>query len=139
MAAVMAAGPVEPVYRNPTQPSKNPTKLLDSGYRGWHYESKWEPFRKCVMARESGGNYKANGSYGSGAYQFIQSSWDTAMGRARMPEWVGVRPYLAPPAVQDEAFWVMANPRPKKKGLHGAFHWSPDWAKTIGKSVKDCR
>lgn len=126
-------------YKNPAQPSKNPDDLKDSQYVGWHHEQKWEPYRKCVMARESGGNYKADGPYGSGAYQFIQSTWDEAMRRARKPEWVGVRPHKAPPAYQDEAFFIMANPFPKKAGLHGRHHWSSRWAKEVlGVNVKDC-
>lgn len=138
-AAMLAAGPTEPQYRNPTQPSKDPAKLLDSGYRGWHYEPRWESFRKCVMARESGGNYKSDSRWGSGAYQFTQPTWNAAMTAAGMPEWVDVRPYLAPPSVQDEGFWITVNPKPKLKALHGAWHWDARWALTIGKTVKDCR
>ena len=125
-------------YKNPAQPSKNPEDLKDSQYRGWHYERKYEGFRKCVMARESGGSYKSNGRWGSGAYQFVQSSWDTAMERANMPEWIGVRPHKAPPYVQDAAFWVMANPYPKKKGLHGKHHWSSAHAASFGFRTFDC-
>jgi hypothetical protein len=125
-------------YKNPANPTKNASKLKDSQYRGWHYEKRWEGYRKCVMARESGGNYKANGRYGSGAYQFIQSTWDSAMKQAEKPEWVGVRPHKAPPYVQDEAFWAKANPYPKKAALHGRNHWSAAHALTIGAVVKDC-
>ena len=138
LTAVMANGPDEPLYRNPAKPTKVAAKLRDSGYRGSHYSPRHEPYRKCVMARESGGNYKANGPYGSGAYQFIQSTWNVYAERARKPEWVGVRPYLAPPTVQDEIFWLAANPKPKVKGLEGKHHWSVKWALTIGKKVRDC-
>lgn len=138
MLLIPAAAPDEPQYRNPAKPSKNPAELRDSGYRGFHYERKHEKFRKCVMARESGGNYKADSIYGSGAYQFVQKTWDMGAARAQMPEWVGVRPYLAPPTVQDEVFWVLANPMPKMKGLHGRHHWSSAHALTIGKRIKDC-
>ena len=125
-------------YKNPAKPSKNPEDLKPSQYRGFHYEKKWEPFRLCVAARESGGNYKVDGPWGSGAYQFVQSSWNEAMKRANMPEWVGVRPHKAPPYVQDEAFWVMANPYPKKKGLHGKHHWSSAHAAKFGFRTFDC-
>lgn len=125
-------------YKNPANPSKNPNKLRDSQYRGWHYEKRWETYRRCVMARESGGNYKANSTYGSGAYQFIQSTWDVAMDASNHPEWIGVRPHKAPPYIQDEAFWITANPFPKKKALHGRHHWSAAHALTIGATVKDC-
>ena len=113
-------------WRNPTQPSKSPDDLKDSQYRGWHFEAKYEPFRRCILARESGGNYRSDGPWGSGGYQFIQSTWDRAMKYAGYPEWVGVRPYLAPVYVQQEGFWVTANPYPKKSGLRGAHHWSTD-------------
>lgn len=125
-------------YKNPTKPSKTPSDLKDSQYKGWHYERKFEGFRKCVMARESGGNYKVDGKWGSGAYQFIQSTWDSAMKQAKMPEWVGVRPHKAPPHVQDEAFWIKANPYPKKKGLHGKQHWSSSHAAKFGFKTFDC-
>ena len=125
-------------YKNPAQPSKNPEQLKDSQYRGFHYEKRFEGFRKCVMARESGGNYKVDGPWGSGAYQFIQSTWDSAMRDANMPEWVGVRPHKAPPHVQDDAFWIKANPYPKKKGLHGKQHWSSAHAAKFGFRTFDC-
>ncbi len=125
-------------YKNPANPSKNAKKLKDSQYRGWHYEKKWEPYRKCVMARESGGNYKVDGKWGSGAYQFIQSTWDQAMKQARKPEWIGVRPHKAPPYVQDEAFWILANVYPKKAGLHGRHHWSSEHAAAFGFKTRDC-
>ena len=136
---VPAAAPDEPQYRNPAKPSKNAAELRDSGYRGYHYERRWESYRKCIMVRESGGNYKADGPYGSGAYQFIQKTWDIYVERANMPEWAGVRPYLAPPTVQDEVFWLAANPKPKKKGLHGRHHWSSGHAlQLLGAKVRDC-
>ena len=125
-------------YKNPAKPSKNPEDLKDSQYRGFHYEKRFEGFRKCVMARESGGNYKVDGPWGSGAYQFIQSTWDSAMRQAGMPEWVGVRPHKAPPHAQDEAFWIKANPYPKRKGLHGRSHWSSKHAAKFGFRTFDC-
>ena len=144
LTAALALGSASPAvganfdYKNPTKPTKNATKLSDSQYRGWHYEKRWEKYRKCVMARESGGNYKANGPYGSGSYQFIQSTWNTAMERANMPEWIGVRPHKAPPYVQDHGFWVMANPYPKQKGLQGKHHWSSAHAASFGFGTFDC-
>jgi len=125
-------------YKNPRNPTKEASKLKDSQYRGFFYEKKWEGFRKCVMARESGGNYKVDGRWGSGAYQFVQSTWNSAMQKAGKPEWTGVRPHKAPPYVQDEAFWIMANPYPKKKGLHGKHHWSSAHAAKFGFNTYDC-
>ena len=138
LSAVPAHADDHFTYKNPAQPSKNPEQLKDSQYRGFHYERKYEGFRKCVMSRESSGNYKVDGRWGSGAYQFIQSSWDTAMKRANMPEWIGVRPHKAPPYVQDHGFWVMANPYPKQKGLRGKHHWSSAHAASFGFRTFDC-
>ena len=126
------------VYKNPKNPTKNAEALKDSQYRGFHYERKFEGYRKCIMARESGGNYKSDGRWGSGAYQFVQSTWDSAMKQANKPEWIGVRPNKAPPYVQDEAFWIKANPYPKKKGLHGRSHWSSAHAAKFGFKTYDC-
>ena len=110
-------------------------ELPDSQYVGSHYVKKAEPFRKCVMKRESGGSYKADGSTGSGVYQFIQSTWDVYAQRAGYPEWVGVRPYKAPRYVQDEVFWIAVNPYSKRPGLEGRHHWSAAHAQF---KVKDC-
>jgi hypothetical protein len=137
-AATPAVADGEWNYKNPRNPTKDASKLKDSQYRGFHYEKKYEGFRKCVMARESGGSYKIDGRWGSGAYQFVQTSWDTAMERAKMPEWIGVRPHKAPPYVQDHGFWIMANPYPKKKGLHGRHHWSSAHAAKFGFKTYDC-
>jgi hypothetical protein len=126
------------VYKNPKNPTKNAKALKDSQYRGFHYERKFEGYRKCIMARESGGNYKSDGRWGSGAYQFVQSTWDSAMKQANKPEWIGVRPNKAPPYVQDEAFWIKANPYPKRKGLHGRSHWSSAHAAKFGFKTFDC-
>ena len=138
--AVAAAAPHDDfTWRNPAQPSKSPDDLKDSQYRGWHFEAKYEPFRRCILARESGGNYRSDGPWGSGGFQFIQSTWDRAMKFADYPEWVGVRPYLAPVYVQEEAFWVTENPYPKKSGLRGAHHWSTDHTYAeLGKRGVNC-
>ena len=60
-------------------------------------------FLACIRARESHGNYgavSANGVY-RGAYQFSQSSWNTAATHAGRHDLVGVLPNLASPADQD--------------------------------------
>lgn len=115
-----------------------PNDIPDSQYRGWHYESEFEPVRKCIYWRESRGRWRADGPYGSGAAQWIQSTWDHYAAESDYPEWVGIRPFNAPRYVQDEIFWVMINPFPKRKTLHGAHHWSPRHAMTIGKRIKNC-
>lgn len=60
-------------------------------------------FLQCVVQAESGGNYGAvspNGEY-MGAFQFSQSTWNTAALAAGRPDLVGVPPNLASKADQD--------------------------------------
>jgi len=125
-------------YKNPWKPTKNVKDIPNSLYRGFHYEKKWEPFRKCVLARESGSNFKADSSGGSGAFQFVQSTWDAYVVKVD-PGYVGVRPHKAPPYLQEEVFWIAANPYHKKSGLRGRGHWSASHAHGAGYTgVKDC-
>jgi len=60
-------------------------------------------FLACVRQRESHGNYRAVSSSGTyrGAYQFSQSSWDSAARHAGRLDLVGVPPDQASPADQD--------------------------------------
>jgi peptidoglycan hydrolase CwlO-like protein len=61
------------------------------------------PFLQCVVQAESGGNYGAvspNGLY-MGAFQFSQSTWNTAAGAAGRPDLIGVPPNTASKADQD--------------------------------------
>lgn len=59
-------------------------------------------FFTCVRWRESRGDYGAVNPTGTfrGAYQWYQGGWDHYAAQVA-PEWVGVEPNLAPPAVQD--------------------------------------
>lgn len=107
-------------------------------YRGSHYTKAAAEFLTCVALRESSGRWQADGRYGSGAFQMVQTSWDVYAERAGYPEWVGKRAAKAPPYVQTEVAFVMVNPLPKKPGLEGKHHWSPAHALTIGKRIKDC-
>lgn len=112
--------------------AQGPSTMPDSLYTGKWYVKAAEPFRKCIMWRESSGRYKADGRYGSGAYQFIQSTWDHYAELAGHAEYVGVRPAKAPQDVQDHVFWRTYW---KGKGKH---HWSTVHALTIGAKVKAC-
>lgn len=61
------------------------------------------PFLRCVVQAESGGNYGAvspNGVY-RGAFQFSQATWNAAALAAGLPALVGVPPNLASKADQD--------------------------------------
>lgn len=108
-------------------------------YRGSHYTPAAADFLECVALRESSGRWTADGRYGSGAFQMVQTTWDHYAKRAGYPEWIGKRAAKAPPYVQTEVAFVMVNPHPKRKGLEGAHHWSPSHALTIGKRIEDCR
>ena len=72
-----------------------------------------------ICQRESGGNYGAvNSSSGAGGmYQFMPSTWN-AIAAAIAPEWIGVPPQNAPPAVQDQFAAYLWN------GGAGCGHWS---------------
>jgi hypothetical protein len=120
--------------------AQGPNDLPDSQYRGAHYSNseRFERVRKCIMWRESRGNYEADGPYGSGAYQFIQSTWKHYATEAGYPEWADKRASNAPRYVQDEVFAFVLNPFPKRPGFEGLHHWSAVHALTIGAKVRDC-
>lgn len=108
-------------------------------YRGFHYSERAERFLTCVAGRESGFDWEADGPHGSGIAQWVQPTWDHWVVVAGFPEWAGQRAAAAPKYVQWATAFVMVDPYPKRKGLEGAWHWSPRWALTVGKTVKDCR
>lgn len=68
-----------------------------------------EPFLVCTRARESGGNYAAYNPGGPylGAYQFLQSTWNSTANHAGRPELVGVRASSASPYDQDDLAWAL--------------------------------
>ena len=75
------------------------------------------PFLVCVVAAESGGNYgisSPNGTY-LGAFQFSQSTWNSAVAAAGLNLLVGVPPNQATRAEQDTvavALFALAGQRP---------------------------
>jgi hypothetical protein len=125
-----AAADGKPNYKNPWKPTKVASEVPDSLYQGKWYVPRLEPFRKCVYARESGANPKAVGLQ-SGIAQWTQRTWDHYVGLVD-PSYVGVRPHMAPPYLQEWVFWRTLN---RGKGKH---HWSPRHALTIGKVIKGC-
>ena len=138
LMTVALSGKAEFDYKNPWPPTKKVEEIPDSLYRGFHYEKKWESFRKCILARESGSNFKVESSGGSGAFQFVGRTWDHYVAKID-PGYVGVRPNKAPPYLQEEVFWIAVNPYPKKKGLAGRHHWSTDHTfAVLGKRGKEC-
>lgn len=120
--------------------AQGPKDIPDSQYRGAHYTNseRFENIRKCIVWRESRGNYKADGPYGSGAYQFINSTWKVYATKAGYPEWADQRAAEAPRYVQDEVFAITLNPFPKLPGFEGLHHWSAAHAASMGYTVRDC-
>ena len=111
-------------------------------YRGDHYTRRAERYLECVASRESSwprkSSWDADGPTGSGAFQIIGRTWDYYAERAGFPEWIGIRPANAPPYIQTHIAYVMVNPFPERKGLHGKHHWSPKHALTVGKRIEAC-
>jgi len=127
---VAAASSDKPNYRNPWKPTKVASQVPDSLYQGKWYVPRLEPFRKCVYSRESGANFKSVGLQ-SGIAQWTQATWNHYVGLVD-PSYVGVRPHMAPPYLQEKVFWRTLN---RGTGKH---HWSPRHALTIGKTIKGC-
>lgn len=79
-------------------------------------DATFEAFRVCTLAHESGGNYEINTGNGYyGAWQFLQSTWDSVARNAGYDEWVGRRPSDAPPEIQDAVarfLWEHSGNRP---------------------------
>ena len=66
-----------------------------------------DPFLICTRDRESGGNYGAYNPSGPymGAYQFLQSTWDSTANHAGRPALIGVQPNTASAYDQDDMAW----------------------------------
>lgn len=64
-------------------------------------------FLTCTRNRESGGRYNAYNPAGPymGAYQFLQSTWNSTANRAGRPELIGVPPNTASEYDQDDMAW----------------------------------
>lgn len=81
----------------------------------------WENVRKCIVKRESGGNYSARNPYSSaqGAYQFLDNLWRVPLSqKLNRPELAGVPIYQWSRANQDRAFWLVWD-----NGA-GKMHWN---------------
>src|SRR6266700_5793138 len=59
---------------------------------------------QCIRDHESNGNYQENTGNGFyGAYQFLQSTWNSVADLIGRPDLKGVLPNLVSPPVQDQA------------------------------------
>ena len=68
-----------------------------------------EPFLVCTRTREASGNYAAVNPAGPylGAYQFLQSTWNSVANHTGRTTLIGVPPNLASPFDQDDLAWAM--------------------------------
>ncbi len=92
------SGPVVP----PTAP---PTYVPTPGTHPHHDE----PFLVCTRTREASGNYGAVNPAGPylGAYQFLQSTWNSVANHSGRTTLIGVPPNLASPYDQDDLAWTL--------------------------------
>jgi len=113
-----AASAVRAGERNP-RVSRSLSGVRASAYIGKYYSSRFEGTRRCIVRRESGGNYRISSPGGRyrGAYQFNS-------GLARATAYKMGRRDLAGKSIsswsrfdQDKAFWVVWNHG------RGAGHW----------------
>ena len=90
--------------RSRSQPSQNTAALM--GPSAPNYAAGSGGITACIRQRESGGNYAINTGNGYfGAYQFTPGTWNNAVSGAGHPEYANGRADLAPPEIQDAAFW----------------------------------
>lgn len=110
-------------------PAQGPDTVRPSTYAGDHYLPAWEPWRKCVVWRESRDNTRAANTRSSarGLYQFLDRSWRLSLTYMLMPEHRDQRQAVLrlrskpihkwPRYWQDAAFWTVLD------GGNGAKHW----------------
>ena len=102
-AATQAAAAVNPAPAGGSGPAGGANYAPSPGENPHHND----PFLACVRGYESGGNYGAVNPSGPylGAYQFLQSTWDSAANHAGRPSLIGVPPNSASAYDQDDIAW----------------------------------
>ena len=85
--------------------------IADSAYIGSYYSASYESTRKCIVRKESGGNYGVVSSNGlwHGAYQFTIGTGNNAARQMGRPDLVGTPANRWTRAEQDQAFWTIWN------------------------------
>ena len=102
-----------------TEPATPPTPRAEPVTRSYTRPANWVyQFAQCVISHESrnAGMYTAQNPYSSasGAYQFIDGTWQVASRAAGYPGYS--RAMYAPPRVQDAVFYYVVS-------HGGALHW----------------
>ena len=116
VSSVTAAAPTG--ERN-TKVSRSMTGVRSSAYVGKYFRTRYEGTRKCIVRKESGGNYRIASRTGKyrGAYQFnsnLARSTARKMGRSDLVN----KPFNRWSRFeQDKAFWVVWN------NGRGRGHW----------------
>jgi hypothetical protein len=102
-ATAAAARPVVPKGSGGAPPGPPPGYSPTPGTHPQHDN----PFLVCTRTRESHGNYQAYNPAGPymGAYQFLQSTWNSTANHAARPELIGVPPNTASEYDQDDMAW----------------------------------
>lgn len=126
-ASLQGEAPAPPPAQPKTQPKPRPkarrrTPPHPKPIRRWpgQGEPEVERIRKCILKRESEGNYAAvdRDRRWFGGYQFEQPTSDTAARRMKRPDLVGIPANQWAPADQDAAFYLIYD-----RG-RGSKHWA---------------
>ena len=94
----------------PSSPT-NDYGIAGSAYTGAYYNPAYESTRKCIVKKESGGNYgivSSNGLY-HGAYQFSRPTGDATAQKMGRSDLVGTPVSSWSRHDQDQAFWTLWN------------------------------
>jgi hypothetical protein len=99
---------------------KKVTRSTSREYRGKYYNPRWESVRKCIVQRESGGNYQAKNKWSTaaGAYQFILGTSNAVARMMGRGDLVGTSARYWSKFDQDRAFWTLFNHG------KGKYHWN---------------
>jgi hypothetical protein len=96
-----------PVSQPPATIATPPIGAAPAGGAGGSHHD--DPYLVCTRARESNGDYTVVNPAGPwyGAYQFAQSTWNSAANHAGRLDLVGVPPNAASPSDQDDVAWAL--------------------------------
>ncbi len=113
-AATQAAVVSRPVVPSGTGPGTSPSAPAPAAPVDYHptpgtHPHHDDPFLACTRGIESGGNYAAYNAAGPylGAYQFLQSTWNSAANHAGRAELIGIPANTASQYDQDDVAWAL--------------------------------